>query len=199
MIALVDYGAGNLRSVELALEATGIPHRRAADPEALEDAAGVLLPGVGAAGWAMRELRARGLEAALRTCRLPLLGVCLGMQLLTDASDEGGGRVTCLGRIPGRTRRIRPGVRLPHVGWTEVRLSSDPLFEGLGRRAWFYFLNAHRVVCGAEEEIARAEHGEPFPAAVRRGLLGGVQFHPEKSGPAGLRVLENFWRSCRAC
>lgn len=203
MIAVVDYGAGNLRSVEFALEAEGIPYRRVAVPEALAAVRGILLPGVGAAGWAMRELRRRGLLKPLRRTRRPLLGVCLGMQLLTESSDEGGERVECLGRIPGRTRRfgtaddpVGTPPRLPQVGWNEVHLSPDPLLEGLGDRAWFYFLHSHRVECGAGHVIGESRHGEPFPAVVRSRSLWGVQFHPEKSGHAGRRVLRNFRRVC---
>ena len=197
MIGLIDYGAGNLRSVEFALEEEGIPYKRADAAEALRDVDGILLPGVGAADWAMRELRARGLVAPLRETERPLLGVCLGMQLLTESSDEGGERVQCLGRVPGRTRRFEAPVRLPQVGWNEVRLSPDPLLDGLADTAWFYFLHSHRVECEGERVIGEADYGEPFPAAIRRGSLWGVQFHPEKSGPAGLRVLRNFWRLCR--
>lgn len=196
MIALVDYGAGNLRSVEFALERIGVPHRRAPDAGALEGASGVVLPGVGAAESAMEELRARSLAAALRSLESPLLGVCLGMQLLTESSDEGAREVEGLGRIPGRTRRFAGDVRLPQIGWNRVRLRPDPLFRGLGNEAWFYFLHGHRVVCRDEAVTGRARYGEPFPAAIRRDDVAGVQFHPEKSGAAGLRVLANFCADC---
>ncbi len=197
MIALVDYGAGNLRSVELALDRVGADHRRAAGPEQLEGASGVILPGVGAAETAMRELERRGLAEPLRTQAVPLLGVCLGMQLLTESSDEGErGSVACLGLVPGRTRRFRPGVRLPQIGWNRVRLREDPLFRGLEREEWFYFLHGHRAVVDEPSVAGSATYGEPFPAAVRRGSVAGLQFHPEKSGTAGLRILANFSASC---
>ena len=197
MIALVDYGAGNLRSVELALEELGVPHRRAAGPAGLQGADGVVLPGVGAAESAMARLEERGLDEALRHVEVPLLGVCLGMQLLTESSDEGEAEVEGLGRIPGRTRRFAGDVRLPQIGWNRVRLRSDePLFRGLGGEAWFYFLHGHRVVCEEGDVTGRARYGEPFPAAIRRGEVAGVQFHPEKSGAAGLRVLANFCAGC---
>lgn len=197
MIAIVDYGAGNLRSVEIALDRLGIPSRRAPDPEGLRAAAGIILPGVGAAASAMAELEARGLAGALAETTRPLLGVCLGMQLLTERSDEGGSAVRCLGMVPGRTDRFRARVRLPQVGWNATRLGPDPLFDGLGRQAWFYFLHSHRLRCPDELVAATAVYGESFPAAIRRGRLAGVQFHPEKSGDAGLRVLANFWAGCR--
>ena len=197
MIAVVDYGAGNLRSVELALEALGVPHRRAPEPAALEGAAGVVLPGVGAAETAMARLEGAGLADALRRVEVPLLGVCLGMQLLTETSDEGSGEVRCLGLVPGRTRRFSAAVRLPQIGWNRVALRDDPLFRGLGDEAWFYFLHGHRVACPEELVVGRAAcGGERFPAALRRGDVAGVQFHPEKSGPEGLRVLAGFCASC---
>ena len=196
MIALVDYGAGNLRSVEFALDRLGVAHRRAARAEALAEAAGVILPGVGAAESAMSELSARSLVEPLRALEAPLLGVCLGMQLLTRRSDEGEDDVEGLGLIPGRTRRFAPGVRLPQIGWNRVRLRPDPLFRGLDGEAWFYFLHGHRVVCDDEHVTGRARHGEDFPAAIRGDRVAGVQFHPEKSGGAGLRVLANFCAGC---
>lgn len=197
MIAVVDYGAGNLRSVELALDRVGADHRRAATPSELEGASGVVLPGVGAAESAMRELEGRGLAERLRSPDAPLLGVCLGMQLLTETSDEGeAGSVRCLGLVPGRTRRFRPGVRLPQIGWNRVRLREDPLFRGLEREEWFYFLHGHRVVVEDRCTVGSATYGERFPAAIREGDVAGLQFHPEKSGTAGLRVLANFCASC---
>jgi glutamine amidotransferase len=205
VIADVDYGAGNLRSVELALERLGVPHRRAPGPGALAGAGGVILPGVGAAASAMRGLDERGLAGALRAWEGPLLGVCLGMQLLTERSyesdpDSGPGPVPCLGLIPGETRRIdvravgEAAPRLPHIGWNATALRPDFLFEGLGPERHFYFLHSFRVACDERLAIATTEHGEPFPAAVRSGSRVGVQFHPEKSGEAGLRVLANFCR-----
>ncbi len=196
MIAVVDYGAGNLRSVEFALDRIGVRHRRATGPGGLEGADGVVLPGVGAAESAMRELEDRGLAAALRGTEAPLLGVCLGLQLLTEASEEGGSEVRCLGRVPGRTRRFRGDLPLPQIGWNSVRLGDDPLFRGLAEEAWFYFLHGYRAECGPGHVVGRSEYGEPFPAAVRAGDVAGVQFHPEKSGAAGLRVLANFCRGC---
>lgn len=219
-IALVDYGAGNLRSVEFALERLGVACRRAGRPEGLGGAAGIVLPGVGAAASAMRALAERELDAALRETELPLLGICLGMQLLTERSNEGrrasgeggapesgearepegsgedDGPVQCLGLLRGVTRQLRGQVPLPHVGWNETTLTDDPLFDGLGERVWFYYLHSHRVDVADSRVAARAEHGEPFPAALRAGRLAGVQFHPEKSGPAGLRVLANFCEGC---
>lgn len=200
MIALVDYGAGNLRSVEFALERLGVSWRRASTAEALGSATSIILPGVGAAATAMQELESRGLVEPLRGTQLPMLGICLGLQLLTQSSEEGPRSVPCLGIISGVTRRIGSenrgfGLPLPHIGWNEARLSNDPLFEGLESVEHFYFLHSFRVDTPSERVIAEVDYGGAFPAAVRSERRVAVQFHPEKSGPAGLRVLGNF---CRA-
>jgi len=197
VIALVDYGAGNLRSVEFALEHLGVPFRRARDPVELLGATAIILPGVGAAASAMRELEDRELAGALRETALPVLGVCLGLQLFTERSEEGDAPVGCLGLVPGETRRFGAAsgdftLPLPHIGWNETVLSGDPLFEGLPDREHFYYLHSYRAVVPADRVIAEADYGELFPAAVRSGCRVAVQFHPEKSGAAGLRVLANF-------
>jgi glutamine amidotransferase len=185
--------------VEFALEHLGVPFRRVADPSELTGTSRVVLPGVGAAASAMRELTERGLAPALRASEKPLLGICLGLQLFTESSDEGGEDVPCLGIVPGRTRRFGTSgggfdLPLPHIGWNETALSDDPLFDGLPGREHFYFLHAYRAVVPGASVIAEADYGERFPAAVRDGNRVAVQFHPEKSGAAGLRVLSNFCR-----
>ena len=204
MIGIVDYGAGNLRSVEFALDELRVDHRRVSGPDGLADVDRVILPGVGAAESAMRELRRRDLVQALRETRRPLLGICLGMQLLVESSDEGGEKVRCLGLIPGRTRRIDTDAPLPHIGWNRIEPAGDeePLFRGIpgedggddAEDGGFhcYFLHGHRVRCDERYVRGRAEYGERFPAAIRAGRVAGLQFHPEKSGPVGLRMLSNF-------
>jgi len=198
VIGIVDYGAGNLRSVEFALDELGVAHRRVSRPEGLADVERILLPGVGAAESAMRELRRRELDDALRETERPLLGICLGMQLLAESSDEGGREVSCLGLVPGRTRRIRTDAPLPHIGWNRLEPTGrgEPLFEGIppegGAGFHCYFLHGHRVRCDERFVRGRTEYGERFPAAIRRGRVAGLQFHPEKSGPVGLRILSNF-------
>lgn len=200
MIALIDYGAGNLRSVEFALERLGVTWRRAATPASVGRADAVILPGVGAAESAMRELEEGDMLTFLRETELPMLGICLGMQLFTERSDEGTTGVPCLGILSGTTRRIGDDspafdLPLPHIGWNETRLGDDPLFEGLGCREHFYYLHSYRVHTDAENVIAEVEYGTSLPAAVRSGRRAAVQFHPEKSGPAGLAVLANFCRT----
>lgn len=200
MIALIDYGAGNLRSVEFALDRLGVAHGRAATPDDAREARALVLPGVGAAASAMAELARRGWPPALRDDDRPLLGICLGMQLLCEASEEGGVRTAGLGLIEGVVRRFgwdvpgrEAGPPVPHNGWNRVRREGeDPLFGGLADGEHFYFLHSYRAACPGATVTATAAYGERFPAAVRSGRVTGVQFHPEKSGPAGAIVLRNF-------
>ncbi|MFW6085350.1 MAG: imidazole glycerol phosphate synthase subunit HisH [Gemmatimonadota bacterium] len=210
MIALVDYGAGNLRSVEFALDRLGVAHRRARTPDDLGSARGVVLPGVGAAASAMAALTEAGWPDELRERRRPLLGVCLGMQLLCESSEEnaGNGSVTeCLGLVPGTVRRFgwdgpgrSDGPPVPHMGWSRVSCdASDPLFRDVGSDDWFYFLHTFRVDCPESVVSGTASYGETFPAALRSGNVAGVQFHPEKSERAGARMLANFCEECATC
>jgi glutamine amidotransferase len=195
-VAVVDYGAGNLRSVGGALDRLGVGWRLARTPDELEPAAAVLLPGVGSAGSAMRELERRGLPGALRRLDRPLLGICLGLQLLFERSEEEGG-VRCLSMLPGRVRRLAGAPRLPHMGWNRTR-STRPhvLFaHGPPEGEWFYFAHSYACQCPREVTIAEATHGETFAAAAGEGVVCGVQFHPEKSGAAGLRLLAAFLRA----
>ena len=193
MIALVDYGAGNLRSVENAFAAIGTPTARVADPRALAAAKRIVLPGVGHFGALMCALGASGLDAALRErleAGVPFLGICLGMQALYEASDEAPG-LPGLGLLPGRVERLPAGVRVPHMGWSEVRVQpGSRIFDGAPQGSRFYF--AHSFYCPPEGAAATAFHGTEIGAAVEAGHLWGVQFHPEKSGPEGLRLLERF-------
>lgn len=206
MIALVDYGAGNLRSVEFALDRLGVAHGRAATPDELDHACGIILPGVGAAASAMAELTARGWPDALLRRERPLLGICLGMQLLCEISEEGGVSTVCLGLIPGSVRRFGWEIRgdaegrpVPHAGWNRVTARrEEALFPEQAAGEYFYFLHSYRVECPDEVVSATAVYGEPFPAAVRSAGVTGVQFHPEKSGSAGALVLRNFCRECGA-
>ena len=197
MIAIVDYGAGNLRSVELALARLGVHTRVTADPDMLALADGLILPGVGAFSDAMAALGRSGtIPAVLEAVGAgrPLLGICLGMQLLLDGSEEGPG-VPGLGLIPGEVRRLPGcGLKIPHMGWNSLTPAKpSPLFKGLPEEPYVYFV--HSYACKAADPadvLAVTDYGVPFHAAVQRGRILGFQFHPEKSGDVGPKLLANF-------
>ena len=192
-VTVVSYGAGNVASVQFALERLGAAVRLTADPAEVAAAERLILPGVGAAAYAMARLSELGLVEPIRAFARPLLGVCLGQQLLFDASEEGGG-VPMLGLIPGTVRRLDPGPErpVPHMGWSRLTpVRADPLLDGLGDVAWAYFV--HSFVCpDGEATLARADYGDPVPAVVRSANRWGCQFHPERSADAGARILGNF-------
>lgn len=196
MIALIDYGAGNLRSVQNALGRLGATCAIVSTPEELARARAIIFPGVGAAAPAMAGLRDHGLDQAIIAAirrGVPFLGICLGMQLLFDRSAEDG--AACLGVIPGTVERIKTAEKLPHVGWNTLdHVRPQPVLEGLEGQA-FYFVHSY-VVVPRHPAVAAGEttHGTPFVSAIAREGLVGVQFHPERSGTAGLRLLENFLR-----
>lgn len=186
MITILDYGAGNLASLEGALDRLGLAHARAATPT--EDAGGLmLLPGVGHFGAAKRALRASGWWDALPdlTRDRPLLGICLGLQLLAEGSDEAG--EAGLGLLSGTARRLGPGVKVPHMGWSRVRAAKPEAAAADG--AWLYFVHSYALDLSADTTLT-AEHGRVFTAAAARGKVAGFQPHPEKSGADGLRLLK---------
>jgi imidazole glycerol phosphate synthase glutamine amidotransferase subunit len=196
-IAVVDYGAANLVSITHGLIAVGADVVVAAEPSAMAGADALVVPGVGAAASAMAHLRERGLVEPLREwvrAGRPCLGVCLGFQILFDASDEGDAQT--LGLLPGRTVELRDAPTLPHIGWNAVRaVRPHPLFDGIADGSYFYFVHSFAPVPSDEGiVVARTDHGRPFVSAVARDSLYGVQFHPEKSSEAGLRLLSNFLR-----
>ncbi len=198
MIAIIDYGIGNLRSVQKAFEHIGETAEVTGDPGRIRAASHVLLPGVGAFAAGMRGLAQTGLDQAVRQAAAsgkPLLGICLGMQLLFEGSEEGGDP-RGLGLIPGRVTRMRPnGLKVPHVGWNDLSLADSPLWAGLGSHPYAYFVHSYYLAdAHAPCAIATATYGAPFVAAVHQGNLWGMQFHPEKSGDAGLTMLRNFAR-----
>ena len=192
-VTVVSCGAGNVASVQFALERLGATVRLTADPAEIAAAERLILPGVGAAGYAMARLTELGLVGPIRAFARPLLGVCLGQQLLFDSSEEGGG-VPLLGLIPGTVRRIEPAPDrpVPHMGWSRLStVRPDPLLDGLGDEAWAYFV--HSYVCpDGPATLARADYGGPVPAVVRSANRWGCQFHPERSAAAGARILQNF-------
>lgn len=191
-VAVLSYGAGNVASVQFALERLGARVRLTADPDEVGEAERLILPGVGQAGYAMARLEALGLIEAIQTFPRPLLGICLGQQLLFEASDEGDAPL--LGLIPGRVRRLEPGPALPipHMGWSRLIVDrDDPLLDGVGDGTWAYFV--HGYVCpDGPATLARADYGGPVPAVVGSANRRGCQFHPERSAEAGARILRNF-------
>lgn len=199
MLAVLDYGAGNLRSVVRALEVNGIRPVVLGDPDALLRADSLVFPGVGAAGSAMRRLRERGLDEAVREFyRLgrPILGVCLGLQLLFDRSEEDGG-TPGLGLIPGEVRRFPDGLKIPHMGWNQVRRQKDhPILAGIPDGAYFYFVHSYYAApADPATVVATSDYGLDFASVVARDNLVATQFHPEKSGRWGLAVYANFLRT----
>lgn len=192
LIAVIDHGAGNIVSITQGLEAVGAKVRLAIDPDGLEGCDGVVLPGVGSTAAVMDGIRRAGFELALMQERRPLLGICVGMQVLFDASEEDG--TVCLGRIPGTIRRLTNAPRLPHIGWNEVEIvKDDPVFANLPPEPEMYFVHSYAPVPADDDVvIARAKHGDQLVAAVRLGNLVGTQFHPERSGPTGLGLLASF-------
>ncbi|HOU65973.1 MAG TPA: imidazole glycerol phosphate synthase subunit HisH [Thermomonas sp.] len=191
-LALVDAGGANLGSVRYALERLGVEARIVSDGDGLCDAGRIILPGVGAAAPAMALLRERGLVEPLRAATVPLLGICLGMQLLFESSDEGD--VACLGLLPGRVRKLRggPGLRVPHMGWNGLEHVRDSaLLDGVADGASTYFVHGYAAPVTADC-VAACTHGERFAAMVQRGNVAGAQFHPERSATVGAQLLSNF-------
>jgi imidazole glycerol-phosphate synthase subunit HisH len=201
-IAVLDYGMGNRRSVEKALEHVGAHATVSGDPAQLRSAAGLVVPGVGAFPRAMDNLRELGLDELIQervAQGTPVLGICLGMELAFEYSTEQGGSAG-LGIIPGEVRKLETGsLKLPHIGWNEVRFTKaqSPLIENLPSQCAFYHVHSFAPVPAHEQDVlGTAEYGTPFVSAVERGSFYGVQFHPEKSSAAGLRLLANFTAIC---
>ncbi len=200
-VAVLDYGMGNLRSVEKAIERVGSCAFITRDPDRVRAADGVVLPGVGAFPTAMERVRRLGLAALVAErieASVPVLGICLGMQLLFDRSAEARG-AEGLGFLAGDVEPLpAEGLKIPHIGWSPVRWErSSPLTDGIDSEAPFYFVHSFAPRPGEPADIVgTARYGERFTCAVERPPLYGVQFHPEKSGPVGLRLLANFAKIC---
>lgn len=191
-VAVVKLGVGNTASVMFALERLGVAAVLTDDSARIDEAERVILPGVGAAAHAMRLLRAKALGAVLRSFARPLLGICLGQQLLFESSEEGDAEG--LGLMSGRVKRFAASAKTPtpHMGWSKLRpVRDNPLCEGVGAQDYTYFV--HSYICPiSDATIATAEYGTAFPAMVARGNIFGCQFHPERSGAVGARILRNF-------
>ncbi len=198
MIAIIDYGMGNLRSVSKAFEHLGGDVRVTANPEEVLESQKVVLPGVGAFGDAVFELRERGLwDCVLQTLQSgkPFLGICLGLQLLLETSEESPG-VRGFGYFPGVVRRFfAPGLKVPHMGWNQLEIrQKHPLFYGVKDRSYFYFIHSYYArPDDSTVVLAGCDYGpEPFAAVMGRGSVFATQFHPEKSQTPGLQILKNF-------
>ena len=194
MIAVIDYGAGNLRSIRRALEAAGADVTVTSDPAGIAAADAVVLPGVGAAGHAMNRLDELDLVEPIRAAAesgRPFLGICLGMQLLFEDQEEGDAQG--LGLIPGRVRSLRTDVKVPHMGWNQSRVVRPGRLGAAGDERYYYFV--HSYVVEPEDQgvvAAEASYGTTFPSIVVRDNVWGTQFHPEKSGTDGLALIDRF-------
>jgi imidazole glycerol-phosphate synthase subunit HisH len=196
MIVIIDYGAGNLHSVITAIKSLGYQPRITGNPKDVLDAQAVILPGVGAAGDAMANLNQLGLSDAIRHIikeDKPLLGICLGLQMLFTGTEEGGW-LECLDIFPGTVRKLPPGLKIPHMGWNQVKQKMDlPIYKGIPDNSNFYFVHSYYVNPGDKKLIAgETEYGVSFCSAIARGNLVATQFHPEKSGELGLKIYDNF-------
>jgi glutamine amidotransferase len=199
VIAVLDYGIGNLRSAEKALQRVGGDAHLITDPAGAIGATGVVLPGVGAFGRCMEALRATGLDRVALDAvadRTPFLGICVGMQMLYDGSDEDAA-VSGLGVLAGKIRLLPDGVKRPQMQWNRLDpvVPNSPMLAGLGDRPWLYFVHSYAPEL-SDDVVATCDYGGPVVAAAARDRVWATQFHPEKSGPAGLRLLANFVAVC---
>lgn len=191
MNVIIDTGCANISSLKFAVERITKDVIVSENPDVIKDAARVFLPGVGSAGFAMDELEKRGLVPVIQSLTQPVLGICLGMQLLMTHSSEGDR--ACLNLIPGQVSELEAeGLRLPHMGWnTLVETTDHPLFKGIPENEYFYFVHSYAVETG-EYTLSGCDYGNRFSAAVGSKNFLGVQFHPERSGPMGSAILKNF-------
>ncbi|MCS5666796.1 MAG: imidazole glycerol phosphate synthase subunit HisH [Dehalococcoidia bacterium] len=194
-LVLIDYDSGNLRSVSRALESQGVNPLITGEPADLDGADAVILPGVGSGPAAMDALNERGLVTPIReyiASGKPFLGICLGLQLLMDRTEEGDS--CCLGVVPGNARLLPPGLKVPHMGWNNVNFKNQhPLVAGIPQDSYFYFVHSYYAAPQDLEGVGgTTEYGIPFCSIYASGNLVATQFHPEKSGPAGLRLYKNF-------
>jgi|TARA_B100000315_G_scaffold237417_1_gene254148 glutamine amidotransferase len=200
-IAIVDYEAGNLRSVQKALALFGVEPIITSDPVRVRDADAIVVPGQGACDSAMKQMRNRGLADPIKEFIAngkPYFGMCMGLELLLDASDEGS--EPCLGVVAGRTKKLPSGQKIPHMGWNEVHFKIDhPMFEGVADNSHFYFVHSYYAAPANDDVVAATTtYGVEFCSAAAWDNVVAVQFHPEKSGDVGLRVYRNFVEHVRA-
>lgn len=192
MIGIVNYGAGNIFSLTSALDRLRLPYGMVNSEADLDQYSHIIIPGVGHAGAAMKKLADTGLVEPIKALKKPVLGICVGMQLLTSHSEEGDADL--IGIVPLKTRLFNKnyGIKIPHMGWNNIEHKNNLLFEGVKSGSQFYFVHSYFIEYNPTFDIATAEYGQPFSAAVQKDNFYGVQFHPEKSGAAGERLLKNF-------
>jgi len=192
MIGIVNYGAGNIFSLTSALSRVGIAYGMINEETEFDLYSHIIIPGVGHAGAAMEKLNQSGLVKKIRSLTKPVLGICVGMQLLTDHSEEGDAQLTNI--IPLQTKLFDKelNIKIPHMGWNNIRIQNNLLFEGVENQSQFYFVHSYFIEYNATFGIATADYGLEFSAAIQKDNFYGVQFHPEKSGAAGERLLKNF-------
>lgn len=195
MIAIIDYGMGNLRSVQKGFEKVGYTAEIVTTPEDILKADGVVLPGVGAFGDAMEHLREEGFIEAIHQVvdrGTPFLGICLGLQLLFEESEEWGIHKG-LALFPGRVRRFEQGLKIPHMGWNQAEIQKEsPILKGIPDKSAFYFVHSYYVDAAEDVTVTLTDYGIPFTSIAGRDNVFGIQFHPEKSSSLGLKILENF-------
>lgn len=189
MIALIDYGAGNIRSVQNALKRLGVESILTNRPDELRSAEKVIFPGVGEASFAMNQLREKGLDQVIPSLTQPVLGICLGMQLLCTSSEEGD--TQALGIFDTAVREFEPVLNVPHTGWNSCLIKSSPLLDGISSHDDFYFVHSYYAELCANT-IATCDYIQPFSAALQKDNFFGVQFHPEKSAEIGAKLIQNF-------
>ena len=191
-IGIVNYGAGNIFSLTAALERQNISYGMINTEADLDKYSHIIIPGVGHAGAAMKKLEQTGLVDAIKALKKPVLGICVGMQLITQHSEEGDARL--LNIIPLNTKLFNRdlGIKIPHMGWNNVEFQNNPLFEGVNLDTQFYFVHSYFIEYNPTFDIASVNYGNKFSAAIQKDNFYGVQFHPEKSGEAGERLLKNF-------
>lgn len=196
MIAIIDYKAGNVASVKNAVNNLGCEAEITADPKTILAADGVIFPGQGRAGSAIKELKKTGLEKTFSKIKRPFLGICLGMQLLAEYSEED--ETSALGFLGGGCRRFPANLKVPHVGWNKVEIvKKSPLFEGIKSGEYFYFVHSYYFDATSDAEIvATTSYGFDFCSVAKKKNLFAIQFHPEKSGKAGKQLLSNFIKLC---
>lgn len=188
-VAIIDYGAGNVRSLQFALERLGVKGHLTADIEVIQAAEKVIFPGQGEAKSAMKKLKNAGLDRLIPQLKQPVLGICLGMQLLLEYTEEGA--TDSLGILPGKVLRFPDTLKVPQMGWNNIHTIQSPLFSGIEDNSYMYLVHSYYVPL-MEATIAQATYGHPFSVAIQKDNFYGVQFHPEKSSSDGSRLLANF-------